>query len=45
MKKKLMFIVCIITAAMATFMASISCYASIPFLSYQPKAPKSLIKG
>ncbi|HEY9062743.1 MAG TPA: cyclic lactone autoinducer peptide [Pseudobacteroides sp.] len=44
MKKRLMFIVCVIIGVMATFVASISCYASIPFLSYQPKAPKSLIK-
>jgi hypothetical protein len=44
MKKKLMFVVCAITATMATLVASVSCYASIPYLSYQPKAPKSLVK-
>ncbi|HOV27142.1 MAG TPA: cyclic lactone autoinducer peptide [Pseudobacteroides sp.] len=44
MRKRLLFVISISIAALATFMASVSAYASIPWSAYQPKAPKSLIK-
>jgi len=44
MRKKLLFMIFITIAALATFIASVSTYASIPWTAYQPKAPKSLIK-
>jgi cyclic lactone autoinducer peptide len=44
MKRKMIFLVCAVVAMLATLAAQSTVYACLPFVTYQPKAPKSLIK-